>query len=172
MLGRLEVALVRRTGRSAVSLVFRTRVLVLETTGRRTGRVRATVLAHHRIDDETVLVVGGAAGQIPVPDWVANLRARPTARVTIDRAEAAVEARELVGAERAQRWSELTRVWPRIIDYQRRSGRTVPVFALRTTSSGVLGPTTPGQDHQPGPDGQQPTAECGEEPGVGAGEGQ
>ncbi len=169
-LSRVEVALVRRTGRSIVSVLLRTEVLVLETTGRRTGRPRRTVLAHRRLDATTVLVVGGAAGQTMVPDWVANLQAGSAARVVVDRIESAVEVRELDGDERARRWSELCRVWPRIIEYERRSGRIVPVFALRRTDSGDVGTTPPGDEHEPNTDGEQPPGNGDEESDITSGE--
>ena len=111
-------------------MVFRTPVLLLHTTGRRSGRARSTTLAFTRMEDESLVVVGGAGGQVRLPDWVANLRAEPVAAVTIDRARVEVRAVELAGAEREEMWRALLEVWPRIDGYERRAGRTVPVFRL------------------------------------------
>lgn len=111
-------------------MAFRTPVLVLHTTGRRSGRARSTTLAFKRLDDGSLVVVGGAGGQVRVPDWVANLRAEPVAAVTIDRARVEVRAAELTGAEREEMWRALREVWPRIDAYERSAGRTVPVFRL------------------------------------------
>lgn len=126
----IEVAQVRRFGRSALSTVFRTRVLVLESVGRRSGRVRSTALAFHEHGPEVLLVVGGAGGQARLPDWVANLRADPDAVVIVDRRSRAVRATELHGDERAHTWAELRAVWPQIDKYEARAGRPVPVFRL------------------------------------------
>jgi deazaflavin-dependent oxidoreductase (nitroreductase family) len=128
--GVLEAAQVRWFGRSIISLVVRTRVVVLRTTGRRTGVVRSTTLAYHCEADGSLLVVGGAAGQRRLPDWVANLRAEPRAEVVLDRRRVEVTATELVGDERSEVWARLVEVWPRIERYQRRAGRPVPVFRL------------------------------------------
>jgi deazaflavin-dependent oxidoreductase (nitroreductase family) len=136
----LEAAQVRRFGRSAVSVLFRTPVLVLETTGRRSGAVRETTVAFHRLDDGTVLIVGGAGGQTRVPDWVANLRADPRATVTLDRAPMPVRVVELAGAEREAAWRRLREVWPRIESYQQRAGRRVPVFHLVPEREGGRAP--------------------------------
>jgi deazaflavin-dependent oxidoreductase (nitroreductase family) len=136
----LEAAQVRRFGRSAVSVLFRTPVLVLETTGRRSGAFRETTVAFHRLDDGTVLIVGGAGGQTRVPDWVANLRADPRATVTVDRAPMPVRAVELAGAEREAAWRRLREVWPRIESYQQRAGRRVPVFHLVPEGDGRQAP--------------------------------
>lgn len=129
----VEAAQVRWFGRSALSVAFRTPVLVLHSTGRRSGRERSTPLAYHRDEDGSLLVVGGAGGQARVPDWVANLRADPRGAVTLDRRRSAVTAVELVGDEHAAAWPRLEQVWPQIASYARRAGRPVPVFRLVPT---------------------------------------
>lgn len=134
----VEAVQVRWFGRSALSTVFRTSALVLHTTGRRSGRERATPLAYLRDDDGCLLVVGGAGGQARIPDWVANLRADPRAAVTVDRRRFAVAAAELEGEERSAVWPRLEQEWPQIASYQRRAGRLVPVFRL-TPTAGPLG---------------------------------
>lgn len=130
IVGPIEAWEIRRFGRSGLSLVFRTPVLVLETTGRRSGRTRRTPLACHRDDDGSLLVVGGAGGQTAVADWVWNLRAEPSAVAVVGRERVAVRAVELAGSSRADAWARLLRVWPRIAAYERRAGRPVPVFRL------------------------------------------
>jgi deazaflavin-dependent oxidoreductase (nitroreductase family) len=133
-LGPVEAAQVRRFGGSVLSLAFRTPVLLLHTTGRTTGAERTTTLAHHEDADGSLLIVGGAGGQVRIPDWVANLRAAPRAAVTLDRRRVEVTAHELGGDERATVWQRLTAVWPRIDAYERRAGRPVPVFRLTRTT--------------------------------------
>lgn len=130
----IEAAQIRWFGASLVSRAVRTPVLLLHTTGRRSGVDRATPLAFHRDDVGRLLVVGGASGQARVPDWVANLRAHPDAAVTVDRRRIDVRAEELAGDERAEAWTSLAPVWPRIDTYQRRAGRPVPVFRLTTVT--------------------------------------
>jgi deazaflavin-dependent oxidoreductase (nitroreductase family) len=128
--GRIEVAEVRRFGRSGIGLFARTPVLELRTVGRRTGRARSTPVAYHEDRDGTLFVVGGAGGQQRIPDWVANLRAHPDAQVLVRREVRPVTAVELSGDERAAVWPALVAVWPRIATYERRAGRPVPVFRL------------------------------------------
>lgn len=127
---RAEVAQVRRFGTSILATTFRTPVLVLETTGRRSGEPRATVLAHHRIGDGAILVAGGAGGQARIPDWVANVRADPAVTVTVDRVTVEMTARELDGDERRERWATAVRVWPQVETYERRAGRPIPLVVL------------------------------------------
>lgn len=132
----IEAAQVRHFGRSIVSLATRTSVLLLHTTGRTSGLGRTTPLAYHEDADGSLLVVGGAGGQARIPDWVTNLRARPTASVTLDKQRVAVVATELGGQDRSDVWQQLTVPWPRIDTYERRAGRLVPVFRLRRTNAG------------------------------------
>jgi deazaflavin-dependent oxidoreductase (nitroreductase family) len=126
----IEATQVRRFGRSVLSTVFRTKALVLETVGRKTGRPRETALAFHRLSNDDLIIVGGAGGQRRVPDWVANVRTNPDVHVVVDRVRRPMTAVELVGHERAVVWSEVRQVWPQIGTYEQRAGRPVPVFRL------------------------------------------
>jgi len=130
----IEAAQVRRFGRSLLSTLFRTRALVLETVGRRSGRIRSTALAYHRLADGGLVVVGGAGGQRRVPDWVANVRADPQVHVVVDRVRRPMTAMELGRDQRRAVWDEVREVWPRIETYERRAGRPIPVFELRDAS--------------------------------------
>jgi deazaflavin-dependent oxidoreductase (nitroreductase family) len=126
----VEAAQAKRFGSSLLSLLFRTPVLVLATTGRRTGRKRETTLAYLRLEDDHLLVVGGAGGQSRVPDWVANLRENPAVIVTVDRQTRPMEATELHGPERQVAWERASVEWPQIAKYEARAGRAVPVIQL------------------------------------------
>ncbi|HEY3523028.1 MAG TPA: nitroreductase family deazaflavin-dependent oxidoreductase [Candidatus Limnocylindrales bacterium] len=90
-------------GPEAKSLVDTGRGLLLETTGRRTGRPAVAALAFARDPDGSLLVAAGAASA----HWVANLLADPRCRATILGTSAAYEAQELEGAERSRAIREL-----------------------------------------------------------------
>jgi F420H(2)-dependent quinone reductase len=103
--------------------------LELRTVGRRTGEPRMTLL-HYLPDGDRLLVVASNAGGARDPAWWLNLAARPAAEVVLAGAVRPVTAREAVGTERDSLWGRLT-VWnPDYADYQRRSGRRVPVVIL------------------------------------------
>lgn len=130
----VEAAEIRWFGRSILSTTFRTPALVLETTGRRSGLRRRTPLACHRLDGDGGLVryavVAGAGGQTAIPDWVANLRAEPHVVVHVGRRSFPAVAREVTDDERRLLFDHLVALWPRIRDYERRAGRSVPVIVL------------------------------------------
>lgn len=128
--GPIESAQIRRFGRSGLSVLFRTPVLVLETVGRRSGVTRITPLAYRHEIDGSFLVIAGAGGQTELPDWVANLRANPEARVLVNRRSVAVRAIELVGDEHDDIWSEVAATSPRIEVYARRAGHRAPMVRL------------------------------------------
>lgn len=117
---------VRLLGWSVLSVLFRQRVLVLETIGRKSGRRRRTTVAYRDLAGE-IVVVGGAGGQSRPPDWVANLAAHPAVGVTRQRRAYMASARLLAGAERASAWERLASEWPIISKYQERAGYPIPV---------------------------------------------
>lgn len=141
---RVEVAMVRRFGWSVGSRVLGVPVAVLETTGARTGQARSSIVAWAAGGDDVepgesapgdgdagrIIVGGGAGGRSQVPDWVANLRANPSLRVTIDADSYPAVAREPGGPERAMARERLLGVWPRAASYERRSGRRLPIFMI------------------------------------------
>ena len=128
--GPVEAGTVRRVGRSPLSVLFRVPVLVLETTGRKTGARRRTTLAYQRDPDGSLLLVGGAGGQTRTPDWVANLRAHPRATVILDRRSFEVTVRELTGGEHAAAWDRARTQQPRVEAYERRAGHPIPIFRV------------------------------------------
>lgn len=127
--GRVEATEARLLGRSVLSLLVRRPVLVLTTTGRRSGRARRTTLAYELVDGALV-VVGGAGGQTALPDWVANLRAEPRVEVTRERRSTPMRARELHGDERTAMWAVVVERIAAIAAYERRAGRPIPVVVL------------------------------------------
>jgi len=125
---RWEVMLLRRFGASGMSLLRRTPLLVIETTGRRTGRRRATPVAYWE-DDGAFFIGGGAAGMTRV-DWVANLRHCERAAVVVRRTRYIVHAHELDGSEYDKAREHAITLWPSVPKYERISGRRVPYFRL------------------------------------------
>ena len=104
-------------------------LLLLHTTGAKTGRTRVKPLAYRRDGDR--LVVFGTKGGAPThPDWFHNLEANPrvTVEVGTDRFEA--DARVAQPEERDRIWRLQTQDVPVMADYQERVDRTIPVVIL------------------------------------------
>lgn len=104
-------------------------VLLLTSTGAKSGRPRLTPLAYFTVDG-AMAVVGSRGGAPKHPAWVHNLRAHPVARVQVSGAEFEVAAEELHGAQRAAAFDEIVSRAPNFGVYQSRTTRVIPVFAL------------------------------------------
>lgn len=117
-------------GRVAVTGVPTLPMLVLTTTGRRSGLPRSVQLAHLAEQTGSWLVVASAMGQDRHPDWLLNLRADPRARILLPGREVEVDAVELTPAERDDHWPDLLRAIPQMRTYERRTTREIPVVRL------------------------------------------
>ncbi len=82
-------------------------VLLLGTTGRKTGRKRTTPLMYLE-DDDNMVVVASNGGASKHPAWWLNLGANPDAMVEVGGRRIRVRA-EAVGSE------EKRRLWPRLV---------------------------------------------------------
>jgi len=105
-------------------------VLLLETTGHKSGQPRTVGLSHLEMDGRYV-VMASYAGEDRDPAWAKNLRAHPRAKVTIGGRSTPVVARALEGPEREamlDRFVEADRAYG---EYRERTTREIPVFELR-----------------------------------------
>jgi deazaflavin-dependent oxidoreductase (nitroreductase family) len=105
-------------------------LLLLTTTGAKSGEPRLSPLAYFRIDGK-LLILGSYAGADFNPAWVHNLRANSAARVEIGTESSEVTARELPAAERDQLFDKIAAAAPGFAEYQARTTRIIPVFELQ-----------------------------------------
>jgi len=109
-------------------------LLLLHTTGAKSGQPRVSPLAYFRIDGK-LIVIGSFAGAPVSPAWVHNLRANPRAHVEVG-APSGVEAygvtaRELPAAERDELFGKVAAAAPGFAEYQSKTSRVIPLFELR-----------------------------------------
>lgn len=104
-------------------------VLLLTTTGRKSGQPRTWPLGYIR-DGERLIVVASAGGEPKHPAWYVNLRANPKVTVQLRDEAVAMRAETATGAERARLWDQLIAVFPGFADYQRKTTREIPVVIL------------------------------------------
>jgi deazaflavin-dependent oxidoreductase (nitroreductase family) len=104
-------------------------VLLLTTTGAKTGAPRLVPLVFSRDGDRFVIMAskGGAPSH---PAWFANLVAHPI--VTVETGGEAFQARAVVteGAERDRLWAAHVALHPGFADYEKRTTRRIPAIAL------------------------------------------
>jgi deazaflavin-dependent oxidoreductase (nitroreductase family) len=105
-------------------------LLLLTTTGAKSGQPRLSPLAYFRIDDK-LIIIGSFAGAPKDPAWVHNLRANPRAHIEVGTDAYDVTARELPSAERDELFERLTAVAPGFAEYQAKTTRVIPLFELQ-----------------------------------------
>jgi deazaflavin-dependent oxidoreductase (nitroreductase family) len=107
-----------------------TEILLLNTTGRRSGQERTMPLIH-RADGDRFVVVASKGGAPDHPTWFKNLEANRDVTVQVRDEVIPVRAHVAEGEERARLWSLMTEVWPDYDKYQSRTDREIPVVVLQ-----------------------------------------
>jgi proline iminopeptidase len=105
------------------------KILLLTTTGRNTGRETTAPLIYG-MDGDNPVVVASKGGAPSHPGWYRNLAKNPDVGVQIlgDRFRARARAAE--GEERERLWRMMTEIWPDYDEYQRKTDREIPVVVL------------------------------------------
>ncbi|SCL30919.1 deazaflavin-dependent oxidoreductase, nitroreductase family [Micromonospora pallida] len=106
------------------------RLLLLTTTGARTGRPHTTPLGCLPDSGDRLLVVASAGGAPQHPAWYHNLRANPLVTVEDGVSTHQAEATVLTGAERDRTFARIVEVAPGYADYQAKTTRIIPVVTL------------------------------------------
>jgi F420H(2)-dependent quinone reductase len=103
-------------------------VLLLTTTGRRSGR-RRTVPLLYLMDGSNVASNRGALRH---PSWWVNLQTTPEAWIQIKGIRRRVKAEQASGSEKQRLWPRLTAMYPGYRRYQEITDRDIPVVILRS----------------------------------------
>ena len=100
-------------------------VLLLTTTGRRSGKARTTPLTFFR-DGANLVVIASNGGADRPPDWSLNLQQNPRAVVKIGTDELTVQARTASSEERERLWVGITATYSGYARYQGRRRARYP----------------------------------------------
>ena len=115
--GKLNAPLYRLSGGRIGGKVGQAPVLLLTTTGRKSGQQRTAPVVY-LADGENVVVINTNAGNAKVPAWSLNLEANPEAEVEVGRKRYPVRARIAEGEERADLWRKHNEQYAGFDDYQ------------------------------------------------------
>lgn len=119
-----------RTNDGRVGAFEGNELLLLTTTGAKSGQPRVSPLSCKRID-EKLIVIGGYGGADVNPAWVYNLRADPRAHVELGNESFDVVARELTGADREEIIPKVVAIAPQFAVFQANVSRVIPIFELQ-----------------------------------------
>jgi deazaflavin-dependent oxidoreductase (nitroreductase family) len=114
----------------------RAAMLLLHTTGRKSGRPRTAALLYYR-DRDHYVVVGSKGGSDTPPAWLLNLEAIPDVGVQVGTKRFRAKARVASAEERRRLWPEVTRLWPQYDRYQSQTRRSIPLVILAPVRSEV-----------------------------------
>jgi deazaflavin-dependent oxidoreductase (nitroreductase family) len=106
-----------------------TTILLLTTTGRKSGEERTTPLIH-RTDGDRFVVIASKGGAPEHPDWYLNLTENPEIEIQVKGERFPVEATTAEGEERERLWKLLNEDWPDYDSYQQKTDREIPVVVL------------------------------------------
>ncbi len=104
-------------------------MLLLTTTGAKSGRKHTTPLVYQKVGD--AIVVFGSKGGAPThPAWYHNLVANPVVTVEVPGETFDATARTAVGEERDRIWSAQKELMPGFAEYEAKTDREIPVVVL------------------------------------------
>ena len=105
-------------------------VLILTTTGRKTGKRRTTMLTSPVQDGANVVLVASNGGDDRQPTWLLNLRADPAVEITMHGQTRSMRARVATAEEKAALWPRVVAAHKGYGQYQQRTDRDIPLVIL------------------------------------------
>lgn len=129
LVGKLNAPVYRLSGGRLGGKVGRAPVLLLTTTGRKSGQKR-TAPVLYLADGARFVVINTNAGNAKTPAWSLNLRANPEAEVEVGRRRVEVRARLAEGQERADLWRRHNEQYAGWEFYESKLDREIGVFVL------------------------------------------
>jgi F420H(2)-dependent quinone reductase len=108
-------------------------VLLLQTTGRKSGKTYTTPLSYFR-DGSTYLVVASNWGQEDHPNWFYNLQNQAHTTIQVGATSIPVDAHSAEGEEYNRLWNLVTRQNSLYLKYQQGTARKIPIVVLTPTN--------------------------------------
>ncbi len=108
-------------------------ILLLHTTGAKTGQERVNPMMYRAIDGGYA-VFASKAGAPTNPDWYHNLVAHPDVQAEIGTQTLALRAHVAADAEREPIWTAHKTEYPGFQEYEEKTTRQIPVVILEPVS--------------------------------------
>ena len=105
-------------------------LLLLHSTGARSGQERVNPMMYQDLGDGSVAVFASKAGAPDNPDWFHNITAAPAVTAEIGTEQRSFAARVAEGDERERIWSKQKADYPGFAEYEQKTERTIPVVVL------------------------------------------
>src|SRR5262249_39061660 len=105
-------------------------VLLLTTTGRKTGLRRTTPLGYFKQDGNFVIISSHSGGD-QNPGWFYNLKSNPQVTIQVGNKQLAANAEVVDTEQRKQMWADLVKMAPTYGRYERVTKREIPLVVLK-----------------------------------------
>jgi deazaflavin-dependent oxidoreductase (nitroreductase family) len=125
----------RRTGGRVGDRLWRWDVLLLTTTGRKTGLARTTPLIYMP-DGDRMIVVASNNGNPRMPAWYLNVSATPRVFVEHKGTQGYFQARTATADERPELWKRLIAYQAMYVSHQQHAPHEIPVVILEPEAAG------------------------------------
>ena len=124
-------------GRGIFGRVLGSDMLLLTTTGRRSGHARTVALFAFPVSEPpgSWAVIGSRGGSRRIPSWFRNLETRPDASIQVGATTAAVRAREASGAEYEAIFERAASAYPGYRLYRAEAREHIPIVVLEPLAS-------------------------------------
>ena len=129
LFSRLHVLLYRMSGGRIGGRFKAAPVLLLTTTGRKSGKRRTTPLLYGE-DAGRYVIVASVGGAPKHPAWYLNLRNNADATIQVGGRTLGVRAETATPEERGRLWPLMTRIYAPYDDYQAKTSREIPIVIL------------------------------------------
>ena len=108
-------------------------LLLLHTTGAKSGQERVSPMMYQDLGGGSVAVFASKAGAPDNPDWFHNVVANPEVTAEIGTETRSFRAHVATSEEREPIWSKQKADYPGFADYEKNTDRTIPVVVLEPT---------------------------------------
>ncbi len=131
---RINAFFLRITNGRLGSKLGKQAILLLQTTGRKSGEPRTVPIAYF-FHEEKYLIVESNWGKDKHADWYLNLKKNPRATLTVRGQRIPVEAHDAEGGEYIRLWKFATEKHPPYLQYQSMTNRHIPVVVFQPLNS-------------------------------------
>ncbi|HEY2327689.1 MAG TPA: nitroreductase family deazaflavin-dependent oxidoreductase [Gaiellaceae bacterium] len=130
LFGDAHVRRYRETG-GEVGHIWRrgSKILLLTTNGRKTGKASTSPLIYES-DGDRYVIVASKGGAPEDPGWYLNLKKNPEVELQVGPEVFRAHASTAEGAERERLWKLVQGQWPDYAEYAKKTDREIPVVVL------------------------------------------
>jgi len=109
-------------------------LLLLTTTGAKSGKERVNPVAYTK-DGDRLVIIASKGGAPTNPDWYYNLAANPKVTVEVGSEKFSANAVITQGEERERLYEQQAALYPTFHDYKEKTDREIPVILLERANA-------------------------------------